>query len=151
LVDCSAVELPNNLFVRDAIPHNDLCFSVIKNRFSRWLPALLTMAVIFWFSSQPSSELPSFGLVDRIVKKSGHVFEYAVLAYCLWYALYFRKDRRWLAWLIALFYAATDEFHQSFVPGRFSSVWDVVIFDNLGALIGLWLASRKKNDQPISG
>ncbi|MCC6499382.1 MAG: VanZ family protein [Anaerolineales bacterium] len=117
--------------------------------FFRWLPALLTMAVIFWFSSQPSTELPSFGLVDRIIKKSGHIFEYAVLAYCLWYALEFRKDRRWLAWLIALFYAASDEFHQSFVPGRFPSLWDVAIFDNLGALIGLWLRSGfwKKSDQ----
>lgn len=138
-------KLQNNFYVRDTIPHHDLFLSVNKHRISRWLSALLTMAVIFWFSSQPSTELPSFGLMDRIVKKSGHVFEYAVLAYCLWYALEFRKDRRWLAWLIALFYAATDEFHQSFVPGRFPSVWDVLIFDNLGVLIGLWLAGKSGN------
>jgi VanZ family protein len=36
-------------------------------------------------------------------------------------------------------YAATDEFHQSFVPGRKPWIWDVVVFDNLGALIALWL------------
>ncbi|MFN8463744.1 MAG: VanZ family protein [Anaerolineales bacterium] len=108
----------------------------------KWLPALLTMAVIFWFSSQPSSELPNFGLVDRIIKKSGHVFEYAVLAFWVWYALEFRVNRRWLAWLIAILYAATDEYHQSFVHGRFPSVWDVMIFDNAGALISLWIARR---------
>ena len=121
-------------------------------RFFKWLPALLTMAVIFWFSSQPSSELPNFGLVDRMIKKSGHVFEYAVLSIWVLYALDFRKDRRWLAWLISLLYAATDEFHQSFVPGRFPSVWDVVIFDNAGALISLWITQRyiNKNDQRIS-
>jgi VanZ family protein len=121
----------------------------MRIQFSKWLPALLTMAVIFWFSSQPSSELPNFGLMDRIIKKSGHVFEYAVLSFWVWYALDFRENRRWIAWLIAVLYAATDEFHQSFVPGRFPSVWDVLIFDNLGAWIGLWLANRlaNKNDQ----
>ncbi len=109
----------------------------------KWLPAVLTMAVIFWFSSQPSNELPNFGLMDLIIKKSGHVFEYAVLAFWVWYALDFRKDRRWLVWLIAILYAATDEYHQSFVVGRYPSVWDVVIFDNVGALISLWLGQRQ--------
>ena len=118
----------------------------------KWIPALLTMAVIFWFSSQPSSELPNFGLVDRVIKKSGHVFEYAVLAFWVWHALEYRVNRRWLAWLIAILYAATDEYHQSFVRGRFPSVWDVMIFDNAGALISLWIAHHylNKNDQTTS-
>ncbi len=37
-------------------------------------------------------------------------------------------------------YAATDEYHQSFVPGRSSSVWDVLI-DGLGVLLTLALLS----------
>ena len=110
----------------------------------KWLPALLTMGVIFWFSSQPSSELPNFDWADKLVKKSGHVFEYAILAFWVWYALGMEVDRRWLAWLLAILYAATDEYHQSFVPGRYPSVWDVLIFDNFGALIGLWLANKHK-------
>lgn len=119
-------------------------------QFFKWLPALLTMAIIFWFSSQPSSELPNFGLVDRMIKKSGHVFEYAVLSFWVWYALGFRKDHRWLAWLFALLYAVTDEYHQSFVPGRFPSIWDVIIFDNVGALIGTWIVSRIAKKQKRS-
>ena len=111
----------------------------------KWLPALVTMAVIFWFSSQPSSELPNFGLVDRMIKKSGHVVEYAALSFWVFYALDFKKDRRWMAWLLALLYAATDEYHQSFVPGRFPSVWDVIVFDNAGVWIGLWLAQGYLN------
>ena len=115
----------------------------MKNiQFYKWLPALLTMGVIFWFSSQLSTELPNFGWADKIVKKSGHVLEYAILAYWYWHALGMEKDRRRLAWLLAVLYAVTDEFHQSFVPGRYPSVWDVLIFDNFGALIGLWLANR---------
>lgn len=116
----------------------------MKAQFAKWLPALLTMAVIFWFSSQPSNEIPNLGLADRIIKKAGHVSEYAVLSFWIWRALDFRKERRWLAWLIAILYAATDEYHQSFVIGRFPSVWDVVIFDNAGALISLWVAQRYK-------
>lgn len=120
-------------------------------KFFKRIPALLTMAVIFWFSSQPSNEIPNFGLIDRIIKKSGHVFEYAVLAFWIWYALEFRFNRRWLVWLIAILYAATDEYHQSFVRGRFPSAWDVLIFDNAGALISLWIAQRlNKNDQTTS-
>ena len=117
--------------------------------FFKWFPAMLTMAVIFWFSSQPSSEIPNFGLMNRIIKKSGHVFEYAVLSFWIWRAMGFQQERRWLVWLIAILYAATDEYHQSFVPGRFPSVWDVAIFDNAGALISLWVTQRylNKNDQ----
>lgn len=117
----------------------------MRTQLFKLLPALLTMAVIFWFSSQPSNELPNFGLVDRIIKKSGHVFEYAVLAFWVWCALDFRMDRRWLVWLIAILYAATDEYHQSFVRGRFPSVWDVMVFDHAGALISLWVGQRYRS------
>ena len=37
---------------------------------------------------------------------------------------------------ICLFYAVTDEYHQMFIPGRGSSVSDVLI-DFGGALVGL--------------
>ena len=75
---------------------------------------------------------------------------YAFLALTYLYAFDFKKDNRWIAWLLAILYAATDEFHQSFTAGRHPSVWDVLIFDNLGALISLWLAKvyleRKQPD-----
>jgi len=73
---------------------------------------------------------------------------YGLLALAFWHALEWRSDRYWLAWLLAVLYAITDELHQSYVPGRHPSVWDVVIFDNLGALISLWAVNwwmnRKK-------
>ena len=40
------------------------------------------------------------------------------------------------AWVWCIFYAATDEFHQLFVPGRYGMVRDVVL-DFLGALTGI--------------
>lgn len=108
----------------------------------RWFPALLLMLVIFTFSAQPLSNLPYFGWADAIFKKGGHMLGYAMLAFLYWRGLTFNPERRWLAWLLAVLYAATDEFHQSFVSGRHPSIWDVMIFDNLGALLSLWLTSR---------
>jgi len=100
------------------------------------------MLVIFLFSAQPAPDLLVFGWADTIIKKGGHMIGYAFLALSYWRAFDFRGGKRWLAWLLAVLYAVTDELHQSFVPGRHPSIWDIVLFDNLGALISLWLANR---------
>jgi len=118
----------------------------------RWLPALFMMLLIFLISAQSSSNLPNFDWADRLVKKSGHVIGYAILALLYWRGLDFNDRKHWVAWLLALLYAITDEFHQSFVSGRHPTVFDVVIFDNFGALISLWLVHRyrkQKRSDPI--
>lgn len=106
----------------------------------RWLPAVLVMLVIFIFSSQPDTSMPHYGVWDDLVKKSAHVFGYALL--CLSFLYWFGFKRFRYVWLLTLIYAMTDEFHQSFVPGRHPSIWDVLIFDNLGALIMLGLMGQ---------
>ncbi len=115
----------------------------------RWLPALLLMFTIFAFSSRTSSELPNFYDWDYFIKKSAHAIGYGLLA--LSYLHIFKWDKKyyWLAWLLAVLYSATDEFHQSFVPGRHAAVTDVLIFDNLGAIIALTLhyLHRRKNEK----
>jgi VanZ family protein len=121
--------------------------SKVRRIVPRWLPALAVMLIIFYFSSQPSTDLPSFGWFDTLVKKGGHFTVYAVLAFSLWYAFEWKIDVRWLVWLLAFMYAASDEFHQSFVPGRHPSVWDVVIFDSFGALASLWVVSWWKKSR----
>lgn len=118
-----------------------------KVQILNWVPALVVMGVIFWFSAQSGEELPVFSWADKIVKKSGHMIGYALLAFWYWYALGWQSNRRWLAWLLAVLYAMTDEYHQSFVPFRSPSVWDVVVFDNFGALISLWLTNRYMQKQ----
>ena len=107
----------------------------------RWFPALLVMLTIFAFSSQPKDNLPDFLSWDYVVKKAGHMLGYGLLALSYFHLLKWGKKRYWLAWFMAIIFSATDEFHQSFVPGRGASVFDVIIFDNLGAMIGLWLHS----------
>jgi VanZ family protein len=105
----------------------------------RWLPALLVMIVIFSFSSQPGDNLPHFMGWDYFIKKMGHAIGYGFLAMSYFHFFKYDKKRYWLAWLLAITFAVTDEFHQSFVAGRHASAFDVLIFDNLGAIFGLWL------------
>ena len=105
------------------------------------------MLIIFLFSTRPSSELPNFEWADHIVKKGGHMIGYALLGVSHWRALAFQRERWWLAWCMAILYAVTDEFHQSFVPGRSPSIWDVLLFDNLGALIGIGLLGAYKTQR----
>lgn len=111
-----------------------------KKGILNWTLALVIMAAIFLLSSQPSHDLPNFGLVDVLIKKSGHMLGYGLLALSYWNALGGGERKRMAAWLLAVLYAVTDEVHQSFVPGRHASIWDVVIFDNLGAIVSLWVA-----------
>ena len=101
------------------------------------------MVVIFTFSSIPSAELPDFDWADRIVKKGGHALGYGLLA--LSYLRALKGDHkgfntRWLitAWVMATLYSATDEFHQSFVPGRHPAATDVLI-DAVGAATALMI------------
>ncbi|HEX6035248.1 MAG TPA: VanZ family protein [Anaerolineales bacterium] len=116
----------------------------------RWLPALLVMLIIFLFSAKPPSELPNFDAADRFVKKGGHMLGYALLALSYWRGLGFLPKRKWVAWCLAIVYAVTDEFHQSFVPGRSPSIGDVLIFDNLGAMLSLWIFSPYKTQRSDS-
>lgn len=91
----------------------------------------------------------TLALIQTTIRKTGHVSEYSVLALLILWAR--RADQKsigqgpgWLwrdaalALLMSAVYAATDEWHQSFVPGREASVWDVFI-DTVGAVAGLFL------------
>lgn len=62
---------------------------------------------------------------------------YGLLAGAYWYGLGFDRKKGWLAWLLAVLYAVTDELHQFFTPGRHSSPVDVLLFDGGGAALSL--------------
>jgi VanZ family protein len=103
---------------------------------SRWLPVLVWAGVIFTFSSIPSLST-HLGTWDLILRKCAHMTEYAILAVLLLRAT---RSYRW-AWPLAVAYACTDEFHQTFVRGRHGAPLDVGI-DAVGALIGLYAWRR---------
>lgn len=110
---------------------------ILKDMLRKWGPALVMMALIFAFSSRPSSSLPNFSWADTFIKKGGHMLGYGMLALAYWRGLGWERARQPAAWVMALAYAITDEIHQSVVPGRHPSPWDVLVFDGLGALIAL--------------
>ncbi len=100
------------------------------------------MATIFTLSSMPASRLPHFGPFDLWIKKGGHATGYALLALAYAYALPSRLSlpyRLSLGFIMAVLFALSDEFHQSFVQGRTSSLRDVGI-DAAGAAVALLTA-----------
>jgi hypothetical protein len=109
---------------------------------SLWGPALLMTIVIFAASAIPSHLIPSYtGWIDFLVKKTGHMVAYGLLASMILRGL--GEEKIWKAWLLAVIYGISDEFHQSFVAGRNAAIYDVG-FDGLGALIGLALFNLRK-------
>jgi VanZ family protein len=152
-----------------------LSFAVLKHRLflKYWLPVLVWMAVIFAASSDAKSFEHSSRILAPllhwlfphmanstmndivfIARKCCHLAEYAVFALLVWRALNQSKNHLtpW-SWpkvggtlLIVFLYAASDEFHQIFVPTRTPRIHDVVI-DTIGGAIGLfalWIFHRRK-------
>jgi len=110
----------------------------------RWLPACVLMTVIFMLSSLPSSEVPDFGALDFLVLHAGHFLGYALLCLAFQFALPRRLSpgiRSIAAIMLALLYAVSDEWHQSFVPGRSQSLFDIIV-DGLGASTAMFLLAR---------
>jgi VanZ family protein len=106
----------------------------VLRRLDPWLPPLLLMALIFFFSAQPDLN-SGLGLADTIVRKLAHFAEYALLAFLWARALRTRMDSRraaLVAFLVTTLYAVSDEYHQTLVEGRKGSPLDWAI-DTAGA------------------
>ena len=114
-----------------------------------WLPPVAWMTLIFVLSAQPNLPEASRPTWDLLLKKGGHMAEYAILHSLLWRAVHQRTPfprPLGLAWLLCVLYAASDEFHQTFVPGRNGWIGDVVV-DSVGASLaamGIWLRTRRR-------
>lgn len=114
----------------------------LVSKLDPWLPPLLLMAVIYFFSAQPDLST-GLGVIDLVARKLVHMAEFALLCLLWWRALSTRGETRVAlicALLVSVAYAALDEYHQSFVEGRHASAIDVAI-DSIGAAgaaFGVW-------------
>jgi VanZ like family len=111
---------------------------------SNWLPVLVWAAVIFTLSSIPSLGT-GLGVWDTVLRKAGHMTEFAILGALLIRAL----GRELPAFAAGVAYAVTDEVHQHFVEGRHASPFDVTL-DAIGVAIGILLFRRLLQTRPAS-
>ena len=143
-----------------------------RSRLRRYLPLLVWMGAIFAGSTSLLSRDNTHNIIDPVVgwlfpwanydqrlwlhvfvRKCGHVTEYTILtllvAYLCLSSSRFLLRNYWWIWslLFAAAYAASDEFHQTFVPGRDGSLHDVAL-DTAAAIstVGLlWLILRRRD------
>lgn len=118
----------------------------MKKVISRWLPVLVWMVIIFYFSSLPDLPSNKVDWLDFIIKKTAHISEYAILTFLLFRA--FRRPFPDAALLIALFYAFTDETHQFFTPGRGAKLTDVMI-DSVGISLMSYYLLRQRHAKKV--
>ena len=112
--------------------------SPFVTRVLRWAPPIFYMGFIFFASSVPGDELPSWGFWD----KAEHLLAYSVLG--VLFLIPVAEARLALvtprtgaiAVVLATLYGAFDEIHQSFTPGRSPDVHDLFA-DFLGATVGV--------------
>jgi len=119
----------------------------------RWIPAVIWMAVIFLLSHRTGSELDDMlPWVERWFYwlggfNFGHFVAYFILALLVWHAI--GKDTltaKLSAVAVCFVYGITDEFHQTFVPGRHPDIMDLRndVIGALAAMILISLPSVKK-------
>jgi len=122
-----------------------------------WIPVLVWGAVIFTLSTSAFSAINTVKVIDPIIRflipglssasvdvchmlirKAAHFTEYGIL---FWLLIRGPMARRpYLALMLCVVYALTDEGHQVFVPGRTASLYDVAL-DSSGALFSHFLTT----------
>jgi VanZ family protein len=144
-----------------------------RSKILYWLPPLLWMAAIFYFSTDTFSGANTGSLLRSIVsfvypgvteeqfaaihfylRKAAHFTEYALLALLLFRAFRAGATARWRwswalgSWLILGLYALADEYHQTFTRHRVGSIYDSLtdIAGGVSALLALWLIRRKRGN-----
>src|SRR3989344_6467189 len=109
----------------------------VKTR-ALWTITLAYMLLIFYASSlpQPAAGTPAAGLDNSVL----HVPEYFVLGVLLKASLVAKRMKLENAFsysmLAGFVYGASDEFHQSFVPGRYANLEDLTL-NALGVVLGV--------------
>jgi VanZ family protein len=109
------------------------------NQYWRWALVIAWMGVIFYLSSRSTLPRPE-GVSANLEAIAGHFIAYGVLALLVSFALAesgISPIRRSVyAVLFAVTYGLSDEFHQSFVPGRDPALFDIAM-DAIGAITAL--------------
>jgi len=109
-----------------------------------WLPVAACMLFIFLVSCIPAKNIPDTGIPN--FNKIFHLLEFIILGILLTRAFYHSYQCQCVNLIfivilsigIASLYAASDEWHQYFVPGRDCDFFDFV-YDLVGSIVGVFL------------
>ena len=131
--------------------------------FKIWYPSILMMGIIFVFSSFAAAdsdrqsglivnaltlafpELENVDFLVNFIRKSAHFIEYAIFGFFTARAFKLSNKSPWFAVPFCALYAASDEYHQTFTPGRSGELGDIAL-DSLGATFGIfiyWITHRR--------
>lgn len=133
----------------------------MNSKLSKWLLVLIWCGLIFCFTASPMftgdntahwikeimqklhigvSHHINDGLFswNYVIRKLTHLTAFGTLSILLWRALKPWRYAKFAAWVLTVLYAASDEWHQSFNPGRAPELTDVVI-DACGAFVALFI------------
>ncbi len=109
--------------------------SRLAGKVNAWLPPILYAAMIFALSSRNYETIHLVHGTDKLV----HLLLYGVFGYLLLRAFHRegqRQSRNLWVLLMVVLYGISDEWHQSFVPGRSVEVLDVLA-DGLGGVLAV--------------
>jgi hypothetical protein len=107
------------------------------------LCALGWAGLIFYLSTLPGADMPPmFYGEDKLI----HAIFFGILGFFALGAMKatadgYRAYQPVLALILVTIYGVLDEFHQHFVPGRSSDIYDVMA-DAAGGMFGVWLSYR---------
>lgn len=126
------------IFYMSAQPGDD------SSGMSRQVCAVVCQAFVQDYDALPAVQRENLiSGMEFWVRKSAHCLEYMVLGILMYLTadMYVKRTRRvfWVSFAAGVIYAAGDELHQHFVPGRSCEIRDVMI-DSLGVLIGIAVA-----------
>lgn len=127
------------IFMKSAEPYHEQDMRpLLKNwiseeRLTSWLPP-----VSFTYDGHPVTWQKPYDMLEFFIRKAGHVAEFALLMLFVTLALLSWRKAFYpmlgLGALISVGYAASDEWHQTFVPGRSGHVVDVLV-DSIGIVL----------------
>lgn len=97
----------------------------------------LILPILHWLF--PGASRATLFFMHFVIRKCAHFVEYFLLSLLILRAFRVDRNELRLAWVMAAIavvagYAALDEFHQSFVPGRTAELSDVLLDTLAGAV-----------------
>lgn len=113
--------------------------STMKIRLITAVPLIVASLSIIYASSLPGFDLPQIGFwqTDKLLH-FGAFFVYGLLVLLFLKGNFSFSNRKTiiLAMIIGIIFAASDEIHQSFVPGRLADMFDFFA-DSLGIIFSV--------------